>query len=584
MTVPRKVHRPALRIGNDAVADQFEQLADLLDIEGANTFRIRAYRNAARTIRGHPRSLQSMISQHEDLTQLPGIGADLAGKIATIITTGRLPLLDQIERRTPAGLRTLLRVEGLGPKRVAALHDALGVTSIEDLQRAIRSGRLGQIRGFGKRTIERLTQALERAGVRSTRTKLRDADRIAAPLVAHLEGIDGIKSVLVAGSVRRRKDTVGDIDIVVTARRDSQVIERFLGYEDVADIIARGTTRCSVRLTSGLSVDLRLVPQVSFGAAACYFTGSKAHVIAMRQMAMKKKLKINEYGIFKGRRRIAGRTEAEMYQQMGLDYIEPELREDRGEIEAAKRHTLPRLVTSGDVRGDLHCHSLASDGRSSLAEIARKARTLGHEYVAINDHSKGLKIAHGLDERALLRQIKEIDRLNAHNGGCVLLKSIEVEILEDGTLDLHDDVLSELDFTIGAVHSKFGLSRDDQTERIVRAMDNPHFNVLAHPTGRLINEREPYDIDLETILRAARERGCMVELNAHPERLDLDDSACRLAKSLDVKVALGSDAHAVNDLDLMRFGVDQARRGWLEPDDIANTRSLDELTTLFKRC
>ena len=570
-----------MTVHNAEIADRFEQIADLLELEGANSFRIRAYRNAARFVRGHPRSLAELVDEGADLAELPGIGQDLAGKIATLVRTGRLPLLEQLTARVPAPLVAMTRIEGLGPKRAKALYRALRIRSLEDLARAARSGRIRELPGFGVRTEQLIAQRAARAqGER--RMRLADAEQVARPLVAYLRGLDGVQQVEVAGSFRRRRETVGDLDVLVSARRGAQVMAGVVRYEDVAEIQAQGPTRATLRLRNDLQVDIRVVPAVSFGAALHYFTGCKAHNIAVRRLAMARGLKLNEYGLFRGEQRVGGRTEHEVFAAVGLPVIPPELREDRGEIDAARRGRLPRLVQLDDLRGDLHCHSRATDGRDTIEAMARAAAARGYEYLSINDHSRHVTVAHGLDRRRLLQQVRAIDRLNAKLEGITVLKSVEVDILEDGRLDLPDDVLKELDFTVCAIHYGFGYGRARQTARILRAMDNLHFSILAHPTGRLINAREPCEIDLERVLEGARERGRIMELNAQPDRLDLDDRACRLAKEIGVKVAIATDAHRAADLDLMRFGVDQARRGWLERTDVVNTKPLAELRRLLR--
>ena len=571
-----------MTVQNAEIADLFEQLADLLELEGANPFRVRAYRNAARFVRGHPRSLAELLDEGADLAELPGIGEDLAGKIRTLVCTGRLPLLDQVSARVPAPLLAMTRIEGLGPKRAKALYKALRIRGLEDLARAARSGRIRELPGFGARTEQLIAERAERAATGERRLRLADAEQIARPLVAYLRGLDGVQRVEVAGSFRRRRDTVGDLDVLVGAARAATVMDRVVRYEDVAEVQAQGTTRATLRLRNGLQVDVRVVPAASFGAALHYFTGSKAHNIAVRRMAMARGLKLNEYGLFRGERRVGGRTEDEVFAAVGLPVVPPELREDRGEIAAARRGRLPRLVRVEDIRGDLHCHSRATDGRDTIEAMARAAAARGYEYLSINDHSRHVTVAHGLDRRRLLEQVRAIDRLNAKLHGIVVLKSVEVDILDDGRLDLPDSALKQLDFTVCAVHYGFGYSRARQTARILRAMDNPHFGILAHPTGRLINAREPYAIDLERVLEGARERGRVVELNAQPDRLDLDDRACRLAKEIGVKVAIATDAHRAADLGLMRFGVDQARRGWLEPADVVNTRPLAAVLRLLR--
>lgn len=570
-------------VHNNEIADCFEKLADLLEIEDANPFRIRAYRNAARTIRGYPRSMADLLAQGEDLSKLPDIGKDLAGKIQTMITTGKLPLLKEVTSRTPAALSDLMHIEGLGPKRVKALYKALKIRSIDDLKRAARSGRIREIEGFGKKTEQMILEHVEKFAGKEQRTSLILAEDIATPLLEYLKKCKGVKDVIVAGSYRRRKETVGDLDILITASKDSPVMDRFTAYDEVEEVVSKGRTRSTVYLHSGMQVDLRVVPQVSYGAALHYFTGSKAHNIAVRKLGVKRGYKINEYGVFKNDKRIAGKAEEEVYKIVGLPYIPPELRENRGELEAARKHKLPELITLKDIRGDLHCHTSASDGHHSLQQITESAAERGYEYLSINDHSKRLTVAHGLNKKRLFEQIKAIDKLNEKLEGIVILKSIEVDILEDGSLDFPDNILKELDFTVCAVHYKFNLSRQKQTERILRAMENRYFHILAHPTGRLINERDPYDIDLEKIIEAAKQHGCFLELNAHPDRLDLTDDACKLTKEMGVKIAISTDAHSTSDLNYMRFGLNQARRGWLEATDVINTYRLEELRKLFVR-
>jgi DNA polymerase (family 10) len=570
-------------VHNAEIAGQFNRLADLLELEDANPFRVRAYRTAARTINGLSHSLADLLAAGEDLSKLPGIGKDLAGKIRTLIETGKLPLLEQVQARTPAALSDLMRIDGLGPKRVKVLHRELDINSFEDLQRAARSGRIRELAGFGEKTEARILERLEASRQTEIRTRLVEAEDIAGPLIRYLQGCPGVKQVAIAGSYRRRRETVGDLDILVTAKQGTPVADHFVAYDEVSEVVSQGKARSTVRLRSGLQVDLRVVPGVSYGAALLYFTGSKAHNIALRKLAIKRGYKLNEYGLYKGDERVAGATETAVYKKLGLPSIEPELREQRGEIEAARKGRLPKLVSRDDIRGDLHCHTRATDGRDSLEAMVTAARKLGYEYLAITDHSRHLTVAHGLDRKRLLEQIRRIDKLNAQQDDIVVLRSIEVDILEDGRLDLPDSVLGRLDLVVGAVHYKFNLGRKQQTERIIRAMDNPHFNILAHPGGRLLNRRPPLDVDMERLMQAASERGCFLELNAQPARLDLTDSDCLLARDLHVKVALSTDAHSTDQLDYMRFAVGQARRGWLEAGDVLNTRGLGELRKLLRR-
>ncbi len=572
-----------MSVRNAEIAEFFDRMAALLEIQGANPFRVRAYRNAARTVGDLPRSVGDMLEEEEDLSKLPGIGKDLASKIAEIVDTGHLTALEELEKEVPGGLVDLTRLPGLGPKRVKILYEELGIRDLTGLERAGRKGRIRVLEGFGAKTEQRILEALSRHAREERRTKLADVEEIASAYVGYLRAIPGVKEVIVAGSYRRRKETVGDLDILVTCKKGSPVMKGFVEYDEVDAVISRGTTRSTVTLRSGLQVDLRVVAQVSYGAALYYFTGSKAHNIAVRTIAVRKKLKINEYGVFKGERRVAGRTEKEVFKAVGLRYIEPELRESRGEIEAAKKNRLPRLVSLSEIRGDLHAHTNATDGHHSLREMAEGAKKLGYAYLAITDHSKSLAIAHGIDEKRLRKQLGAIDRLNAQLEGIQVLKGIEVDILGDGSLDLRDSVLKQLDVTVGAIHSHFGLSRTKQTERIIRAMDNPYFNILAHPTGRLINQRDAYEIDMERVMEAALERGCYLELNGHPDRLDLNDLHCRMAKDMGLKLAISTDAHTTSNLEHMRFGVDQGRRGWLEAEDVLNTRPWHELEKLLAR-
>ncbi len=571
-------------IHNSDIADIFNRLADTLEIEDANEFRVRAYRNAARVVNDLPQAISAMIDRGESLLVLPGIGKDLEGKIKEIVETGTLSQLIEEEKRLPPGLRALMKIGGLGPKRVRALYEQLGIATISELKEAALGGRIRALRGFGKKIEEMVLEELrEDDEERGRRVKLRIAEQIADSLAEYLEAVEGVTQVTAAGSYRRRKETVGDLDFLVTCSADCPVIDRFVSYGDVMKVISKGSTRSTVLFRSGIQVDLRVVPVESYGAALHYFTGSKSHNIAVRVMGVRQGLKINEYGVFRGVERIAGRTEEEVYAAVGLPYIEPELRENLGEIEAAREGRLPQLVTLEDLKGDLHAHTSETDGRHTLREMAEAARAAGYEYLAVTDHSKRLAMTRGFDEARLARRNKEIDRLNAEQKGIILLKSIEVDILEDGTLDLADSILKELDLTVCSVHSRFTLEREKQTERIIRAMDNPYFSILAHPSGRLIDERAPYDVDMEKVIDAARIRGCIMELNAQPDRLDLTDIYCKMAKESGVRIAVSTDAHSKNELALMRFGIAQARRGWLEPGDIVNTLTWPELKKVLKR-
>jgi DNA polymerase (family 10) len=573
-------------VHNADIARIFEEIAELLELEDANPFRVRAYRNAARVVGEQRFDIAERLAKDEALPKLPGIGKDLSAKIKEIAASGTCALRERLAKRAPAGITELLHLPGLGPKRVRTLNRELEVHSLAQLVRAAKDGRLRTLSGFGAKTEKSLLDAaLAQLGT-TKRFKLAVAGEYAKSLVAHLEKTRGVKNVAVAGSYRRMKETVGDLDLLVTADTEGAAqaaMQRFVAYGEVKKVLAQGATRASVVLASGLQVDLRVVPSESAGAALHYFTGSKAHNIALRRMAQAKKLKVNEYGVFRGERRIAGETEESVYAVFGLPWIPPELREDQGEIEAARQGGLPKLVALEDLKGDLHAHTKATDGRNSLEDMAQAAQARGFTYLAITEHSRRVTVAHGLDPQRLARQVAAIDALNAKLKGITLLKGIEVDILEDGALDLPDSALEPLDLVVGAVHSRFKLSRARQTERILAAMDSPFLSILAHPSGRLIDAREPYDVDMLAIVRKARSRGIALELNAHPERLDLTDVHCHMAKDEGVPVCVNSDAHSVDDFDNLRYGIGQARRGWLEKGDVLNTRPLAALKKFLAR-
>lgn len=570
-------------VHNADIAAVFEQIADLLEIKGENPFRIRAYRNAARTVGELGPDLATLVARGEPLPKLPGVGPDLANKIAEICRSGSCTLLERLHRELPAAVTELLKIPGLGPKRVRLLHDSLKVNTVDELRRAASAGRIRELPRFGAKIEARVIESLAARPAGPARYKLSVAAQYAGALEAWLRRLPGVLQVAVAGSFRRGRETVGDLDVLVTADPGSPVMRRFAAYEEVARVLALGETRATVVLKCGLQVDLRLVPPESYGAALHYFTGCKAHNIAVRRLGQARGLKINEYGVFRGRRRIAGETEESVFAAVGLPWIPPELREDRGEIEAARRNELGSLVTLSQLKGDLHAHTRATDGRASLREMALAAQAAGLAYLAITDHSRHLTVARGLDPQRLAKQVDEIDRLNEQLTGITLLKGSEVDILENGSLDLPDSVLKRLDLVVGAVHSAFALPRRKQMERILRAMQSRYFTVLAHPSGRLLGSREAMDLDWLRIVRAAKERGCYLEVNSQPDRLDLDDLQCRVAKEEGVLLAISSDAHSTYELEYLKFGVGQARRGWLEGTDVLNTRSLAELKPLLAR-
>jgi DNA polymerase (family 10) len=573
---------PRRAVENIDVARLFDEIADLLELQGGNAFRVRAYRMAARTVGALAVPLASVAAQGT-LAGLPGIGRDLAGKIETILQTGTLPLLGELTAKTPQGLAQMLRIPGLGPKRAKQIYDTLRISTLDALDAAARAGRLRALPGIKEATERKIVQGL--AGLRShgTRWKLVDADAYVRPLVSHLASSHAIGRIEVAGSYRRRNETVGDADVLVASTRPAAVTRRFVTYPRVQEVLAEGPTRSSVRLDSGLQVDLRVVPAASFGAALHYFTGSKAHNIAVRAMGVKRGLKINEYGVFRGARRVGGRTEAEVFEAVGLPSIPPELREARGEIEAAQQGRLPSLVELADIRGDLHVHTDATDGVNDLEAMVAAAARLGREYIAITDHTKATRVAGGLTRARLRRQFAAIDRLQARVPGITILKGAEVDILDNGDLDLDDATLAELDVVVAAVHSRFNLSKAAMTSRLVRAIRHRRVQVLSHPFGRLIGTREPYLVDFDELLTAAADHGVALEINAQPERLDLDDVHARAAHDAGVALVVSTDAHRVEELDYMRYGVDQARRGWCEARHVLNTLPLAKLRSALRR-
>jgi DNA polymerase (family 10) len=567
---------------NVEIAAAFEEIADLLEVQGANQFRIRAYRNAARTIRELPEALSDIAADaHRKLTDLEGIGKDLAEKIATLLDTGELPMLKELLAEIPASVLELLRVPGLGPKRAAILHRELKIDSLDQLREACQKHRVRDLKGFGEKTETTILQGLEIAGAAHERMLWAEADQHAQEILAHMHGEAAVGRIEAAGSYRRGKETIGDLDFLVVAKDAAAVMARLAAYRAVADVLARGETKMSVRLSSGLQVDLRVVAEESFGAAWQYFTGSKEHNIVLRGLAKDRGLKINEYGVFRGEKSIAGRTEEEVYAAMDLPCFPPELREARREFDWARRGKLPVLVELDDLRGDLHTHSTWTDGQATIEEMAAAAKARGLHYLAMTDHSKRVSMAGGLDARRIRQQWAEIDQLNRRLRGIVVLKGVEVDILERGGLDLDDDVLAQADWVLASIHYGQNQPREQITRRVIEALENPYVSAIAHPTGRMLNKRRPYEIDLDAVMKAAQAQGKMLELNAHPLRLDLDDVACAAAKSYGIPIVISTDAHRVEGLAALRYGVIQARRGGLTRQDVANTRSWAQMKKLL---
>jgi len=556
---------------NDEIAKVLDAIADMLELSGENFFRVRAYRNAARAIHDQPVAVAELTL--EQIDEIPGIGADLAGKIATLTKTGDLPIRRELANKFPRELLELREIPGLGPKRIKLLMDLLHIRGKEDLERYAKSGKLHSIKGFGPKMAEKILEAIARKEPGSGKRILySEAAIVAAALVEHLRKCRAIEELEVAGSFRRRRETIGDLDVVAAAAHPEPVTKQFLSFPAVARVAGSGETKTTVVLKDGLQVDLRVVPRASFGAALTYFTGSKAHNIHLRRIAQERGLLLNEYGLFRGKSIVAGRTEEQVYRALKLPWIAPEMREDRGEIEAASSGTLPALIDRADLRGDLHTHSTYTDGRSSIEEMARKERESGLKYFAVTDHSRRLAMAHGLDPKRLREQAREIKNLGKQLKGVTILRGIEVDILDDGSLDLPDNALAELDWVVASVHYKLDQNPRDMTRRLIKAIRNRNIDAIGHPTGRLIGHREPSSFDLGEILRVAREEGCAMEIDSQPERLDLTDTMCMAAKRAGVKLVISSDAHSPREIDLLEYGVNQARRGWIEAGDVLNTR------------
>jgi DNA polymerase (family 10) len=569
---------------NAEIARLLGDVADLLEISGGNPFKVRAYRNAARTVADHSDPIAELVSDGEfDLTDLPGIGGGIAKEITALVETGALPQRQQLIATIPPGLLDLLHIPGLGPKRVKLFHEELNVNSVADLKAALEAGKIATLPGFGPKLLEKIREGIAAAarGDGPKRVVLHEAEQYARAIVEYLKAGGGIDEIDVAGSFRRRKETIGDLDIVVTSSNPDAVIERFGKFGEVTHVASQGDTRSTVRLTSGLQVDLRVVEPSCFGAAMQYFTGSQAHNIELRKIAQTKKLKLNEYGVFRGSKCISGRTEQEVYAALDLDWIPPELRENRGEIALARAHELPKLVTQGDIRGDLQMHTDASDGKATLAEMVERARALKYEYIAITDHSPRTSMA-GQTPDEIRAQWTVIDRLNKGMRGFHILKSVEMDILENGRLDLPDDLLAEADYVVATIHYGLKQSERQLTDRLLAAIDNRWVDAIGHPTGRIVPVRPSYPLDFDVVAKAAANAKCLLEINGS-ERMDLPDTLAAAAKSHGVRFVLSTDAHSTRELDFMKFAVAVARRAGLTAADILNTRSLAEFLNGLRR-
>ena len=568
---------------NRDISKVFEQIADLLEFQGANPFRVRAYRNGARKIGDLSESLATI--QDDDsrqLTDIEGIGKDLAEKIGVLLSTGSLPMLDELLSSVPPTVLALLRVPGLGPKKAAALHKELGVDSLDTLREACESQQVRELKGFGAKTEETILKGLAIAAEAEKRTPWVEADRVVEELLAHMRAVDGILQMEMAGSYRRGCETIGDLDLLVDAEDGEVVMDQLGALPGVAEVLARGETKMSVRMDSGMQIDLRVVPPESFGAALQYFTGSKDHNVVFRGMAKQQGLKVNEWGVFQVDEEgeetyIAGRTEQEVYAALDLPCFPAKIREARQEFTWAEAGELPQLLQVSDIRGDLHMHTNATDGKATLREMIEAARTRGLEYIAITDHSQRVSMANGLNSERLRAQWAEIDKLRGEYEDILVLKGIECDILEKGGMDLPDDVLAEADWVIASVHYGQQQSQEQITERILGALENSHVDIIAHPTGRLINRREPYAVDIDQVFAAAAKHGKFLELNANPARLDLHDVHCAAAKQHGIPIVISTDAHTIEGFDVLRHGVQQAQRGGLTAADVANTWTWEEV-------
>jgi len=572
-------------VENKSIADLLTEIADILDIQGENPFRVRSYRNAARTIADMGQSVRAMVRAGDDLEHIPGIGKSLQERIEEIVSTGKCGFLEELRAKVPPGLTELLKLEGLGPKKVKLLYDELGVDSVDRLEKSAQAGKLRDLPGMGLKTEEKVLKSIEQYRAGMGRFKLSVGFTYAQALLEYLKGIPGLKRLDPAGSFRRHRETIGDLDLLAICGRGCKVMDRFTTYGDVAEVISEGETKSSVRLKCGLRVDVRVLEEESYGAALHYFTGSKAHNVAIRERAKDLGLKVSEYGVFRAKdeKRLSGANEEDVFKAVGLPFIPPELREDRGEIQAAEKGKLPKLIELGDIRGDLQMHTSATDGKNTIAEMAQKAKEMGYAYLAITDHSKAVRVAGGLDEKRLAKHLQEVEKAGGKIPGIRILKGVEVDILADGSLDLKDDILKECDVVLASVHSRFNMEEGEMTRRIIKAIGNPHVSILAHPTGRLILEREAYKVNLKEVFQAAIDHGVVLEINAYPDRLDLRDVDARMAKEMGARLVISTDAHSTGQLELMKFGVFTARRGWVEARDVINTLPLPPLLKILRK-
>jgi DNA polymerase (family 10) len=565
----------AKTLENIDVAGIFDEIADTLEIKGENPFRIRSYRRAARVIRDMPDDVNKLAGTGE-LTGIQGIGESLAEKIEDIVRTGTCEFYEEMKKDPAYSLTAFMAIPGVGARLAVRLNKELGVKSIDDLEKAAKAGKLRSLEGMGEKLEEKILKGIEQYRRHTGRFRIAEALTRAEAIAATLGEVKGVSRVEIAGSLRRRKETIGDIDILVISRSPERVMDAFTSMNTVADVLAKGDTKSSVVLKAGIQVDLRILPAVSYGSALHYFTGSKDHNVAIRDRGKRMGLKVSEYGVFdvKTGQRRAGKTEHEVFRAVGLPFIPPELRENSGEIEAADEGTLPDLIEIGDIKGDLQMHTTASDGANSIEEMGRFAKKMGYAFIAITDHSKAVRVAGGLNDEELAAHIKAIRKANRRVPGIEIMSGVEVDILPDGSLDISDEILAGCDVVVAAIHSRFNMSEEEMTGRIIAGISNKNVNILAHPTGRIINEREPYSIDIERLISEAKKNKVALELNSHPDRLDLKDIHCRQARDAGTMISINTDSHADQQLTNMRYGIATARRGWLEARDVINTYTL----------
>ena len=565
----------------------FSEIADLLEIKGENPFKIRAYRRITQLMESLPQEVEEIYKKGE-LNNLPGVGVSIAEKIKEILETGKLSYHEKLKKETPEGLLEMLKIPEMGPKTVALIYKKLGISTLEELEKAAHEKKLRNLYGLGPKTEENILKGMALIKERRERIPLHEALTLAEDIIKSLKSSKKVGRISYCGSIRRRKETIGDIDILVTSNEPSEIMEIFTSLPVVKEVLAKGATKSSILVKEGRQVDLRVVNEESFGAALHYFTGSKAHNIKVREIGVRKGLKINEYGIFKRlenneEERIGGDNEEDVFKSIGFPFIPPELREDSGEIEAAEKGKLPKIIELSDIKGDLHVHSKWSDGANTVKEITIAARERGYKYIGISDHSKSLKVAHGVSEEDFFKRIDEIKKIDEKISGIKVLAGTEVDILPDGSLDYSDDLLKKLDIVVASVHTRFNQDEETMTKRIMKAMENPFVDIIAHPTGRILGERKPYQVNMEKLLNHALKTGTALEINAYPNRMDIKDIYARMAKDMGVKIVINTDAHHFLQLDWIKYGVWVARRGWLEKSDVLNTFDFPEIMELLKK-